>query len=447
MTSSKIAKFFPPPSIDPDYLTKGTQFVRKGAYWLILALLLYFVLETFSWLSLLLLKKTRGMEYSPAPTVTLSDTQKESIYLFLNDKTRYLEHSPALGWTIKKDGRLGIYRANSQGIRADREYPFSPPQGVVRISTFGDSYTHCDDVRNEDTWQVQMEAAGDGLEILNFGVPAYGLDQAFLRYYQDGVRYNSDIVFIGFMSENVNRHVNVFRPFYTPSPYWPFTKPRFTVKDGKLHLLENPMYEPSKYYSLLESPEVALPELGANDFHFNFSTRYRQGPLDFLPSVRLVKMAVHKAMEAGEGSSSIIRDGYYNRDSEAYKITERLFDKFVEQVTKNGSLPIIVLLPNQDDVARYRKDRAKVYAPLLERFDSKGYRYVDVIHVLDTYGTDISADDLASELFVQDPSVHRSFHYSASTNERIAAYLLDYLQEEGLTSADAVRQKTIKPAP
>ena len=39
-----------------------------------------------------------------------------------------------------------------------------------------------------------------------FGVPGYGLDQAFLRYLEEGRRFGFDVVLIGFMTENIFRH-------------------------------------------------------------------------------------------------------------------------------------------------------------------------------------------------------------------------------------------------
>jgi hypothetical protein len=390
---------------------------------------------------LFLLKKTSGIEFSPAPTTALSAKQKASIYSFINAKTKYLAYSPSLGWTIKRNGRLGIYQANSQGIRASEEYPLIPEQGVLRISSFGDSYTHCDDVKNSDTWQARMEAANEGMQVLNFGVPAYGLDQAFLRYCGEGPRYNPHVVLIGFMSENINRHVNTFRPFYVPSPFWPFSKPRFSLKDDKLLFLKNPMDETSRYYDLLENPSEVLPRLGENDFHFNRPTRHKQGPVDFLSTVRLAKMAAHEFMKFGRQGSAIIRDGRYNLESEAYWVTVKLFDEFVSRVEADGSLPVIVILPNQEDVVQYRESGTKVYAPLLEHFEERGYSYIDVTHVLDTYGADLATEDLVSDLFLQDPSVHRSFHYSPSTNGIVAGYIIDYLEREGLASVGEVKRK------
>ena len=58
-----------------------------------------------------------------------------------------------------------------------------------------------------------MESYGSHIEALNFGVGGFGLDQAYLRYLEDGIQYNSHIVLIGFMSENIYRNVIPIVPF------------------------------------------------------------------------------------------------------------------------------------------------------------------------------------------------------------------------------------------
>ena len=75
---------------------------------------------------------------------------------FIDGSTEYLDYSPTLGWTIKDNGRYALYRANSAGLRGTREYEREPSEGTLRISTFGDSFTHCDEVENNDTWQVRL---------------------------------------------------------------------------------------------------------------------------------------------------------------------------------------------------------------------------------------------------------------------------------------------------
>ena len=152
------------------------------------------------------------------------------------------------------------------------------------------------EVNNTATWEYQLEERDARFEVLNFGVGAYGLDQAYLRYLLDGVRFHSDIVVIGFMSENINRNLNVFRPFYS-SMYATniYTKPRFSLENGNLLLLKNPLTTVDGYMRLVTNDEVVLREIGSKDYFYQAG--YLDGPLDKLPSVRLLKVATRSVKE------------------------------------------------------------------------------------------------------------------------------------------------------
>ena len=51
---------------------------------------------------------------------------------------------------------------------------------------------------------------------MNFGVGGFGLDQAYLRYQKMIREFELPTVLLGFMPENMSRHVNTYRPFYFP---------------------------------------------------------------------------------------------------------------------------------------------------------------------------------------------------------------------------------------
>lgn len=94
---------------------------------------------------------------------------------------------------------------------------------------------------NHETWEAQLEAIDQHLEVLNFGVGGYALDQAFLRYKEDGIKFHSHIVLIGHMSTNIYRLLTTFWPFYSPGAEIPFGKPRFILKNDQLVLVDNPL--------------------------------------------------------------------------------------------------------------------------------------------------------------------------------------------------------------
>lgn len=403
--------------------------MKKAAYWSALVLFVYGVTEAASLATLYTLDKLYGLEYAPVLTRAVSAKHRKVLRRLLNGEARYVRYSPSLGWTTNENGRTSLYRANAQGIRSDKEYSPVPLPGVLRIAAFGDSFTHGDDVSNKDAWATRLEATSPKLEVLNFGLGGYGLDQALLRYQQDGVGYNLHVVLIGFMSENISRHVNTFRPFYHPSTGKPLTKPHFVLKDEKLVLVENPMGELSQYRELLARPEQILPRIGADDYYYHF--RYKAGPFDVLPSVRLFKMTSLEARE--KYADKIFNNGVYNQYSDAYKITVSLFDAFARSVRERRSLPITVLFPDKNDVVRHRKGRETSYAPLLAHFKESGHLYIDLIEALDSSSRKSDLDKLFQG---------GNRHYTVLGNRLVAEHIWNYLQAKGWANVEGVERAT-----
>lgn len=81
----------------------------------------------------------------------------------------------------------------------------------------------------KDCWTECLSRFTPQVEVLNFGVPAYSLDQALLRYEKEGKPFKPRIVLMGFMTNHIRRNVNVYRPFMNPGSI-PAAKPRFGWK-------------------------------------------------------------------------------------------------------------------------------------------------------------------------------------------------------------------------
>ena len=394
--------------------------MRKIINWFVLVLTLYVVFELSSLFGLYLIKKIYNKTYSPTLTHSLSDTHKEELHKLLKDQPTYGKYSSGLGWTIKKNGISTLFKSNSQGIRASIEYSLNPPENVVRISTFGDSFTHGDEVKNEETWQEKLNSLEPNLEVLNFGVNGYGLDQSFLRYQKDGVKFNSHIVFIGFLSENILRNINIFRPFYMPNTGGVLGKPYFTLANDKLQLHPNPFEQLSQYKQLLEHPDEVLPKLGVHDYFFK--SRYKIGFFDFLPSYRLFKMTSYELLNRDK-----ILD--FDKNSYPFQLTVKIFDLFYETVKLNNSFPIIVMFPGKNDIIAYRKNKIKRYSDLLSYFEKKGYLYIDIYDAFHIYGNNIPVKDL----FV-------NYHYSSLGNELVAKYMRQYLYEKNMVARHSIER-------
>ena len=148
-----------------------------------------------------------------------------------------------LGWTTGPGFRSGDGRiaSNSIGARGRREYARPRPPGVVRVATFGDSFTWCDQVDDDETWQVALERAHGSLEVPNFGVGGYGTDQALLRFRRLRDRLDANVVAVGILLENIGRNVNRYRPLWYPKAGGTVAKPRFRRVAGELELVPAPV--------------------------------------------------------------------------------------------------------------------------------------------------------------------------------------------------------------
>jgi hypothetical protein len=383
------------------------------------ALYVWLLVELGSWAGLWALERLRGVEYQPGQAAELIDKHRAGLLGRLAGRDSYQELDAELGWTVGPSRSRRGYRSNSRGIRADREYAPVPPPGVLRLAAFGDSFTHASDVANPQTWSRRLEELAPGLEVLNFGVPGYGPDQAFLRYRREGPAMHPHVVLIGFMSENVGRMVNTFRPFYFSRTGLAFGKPRFTLRGDGIELQPNPLPDLAAYERLLADPSKVLPQVGRHDYYYQRQSR--RSRLDFLPSVRLAWVVRNQYFD-----QPVKVGGQYNPRSEAFQVSVRVVAAFYRQVLEDGALPVVVLFPERRDLRLRSEGKEVAYATLRGAFRERGLVTVDLLDGFTRLDPGLT---LAGEKFV---------HYPARGNRMVARYLWDWLREHGLTTPQAV---------
>src|SRR6266511_1045662 len=278
----------------------------------------------------------------------------------------YLRFDPLLGWSTgpsaRGEDRGAIYRTNSAGIRSDREFGLEPASGVRRLAAFGDSFAHCDEVNNSDCWTLRLERAWAGTEVLNFGVPAFGPDQAWLRYERDGRPYHPCAVLIGYYIGDIDRVVNRFRPFYTPETSLVVGKPRFLLDRDGLSLLPNP----ATRLEQLDDPAWVEEALGPHD-HWYFPGTFVANPFDVFVLVRLGRTAVYRRIRRIELGSDQ-RESHaraYGGQVEAFQVAGQVLIRFAREVEQDGAQPVVVVFGGRAELAAVQRGD-KFYAPLLD---------------------------------------------------------------------------------
>jgi hypothetical protein len=150
-------------------------------------------------------------------------------------------YSPTRGWALKPGLHNFTFfdnktvNSNSNGIRGTAEYSYDRTLGKPRILILGDSFTFGDECSDHETYPYQLQEMMPEAEIMNLGVHGYGHDQMLIYLREEGLKYNPDIVILGFMPGDMERNMLSFRDY---------AKPRFELVDGELILRNSPVPAP-----------------------------------------------------------------------------------------------------------------------------------------------------------------------------------------------------------
>ncbi len=456
----------------------------KGAVWPARALLLLFAAALGGWVW----QKLRRIAHNPKPAIfatialvltagiayglveavswvvlqrnpvagnpfVLTGPQKRFVDLVVNDRPNYQVYSPTLAWTIapEQESSDKLYRSNAGGFRANREYSREVPPGKTRVLCFGDSFTHCDECGNEDTWPHQAEVAAPDMEFLNFGVPGYSLVQAFIRYTEVARRFETRHVIIGCMTEDLKRSVNVYYPlrYSNPADSPNAAALPYAALDeaGKLDIKLPMLRSREDYASLLKEPrpwikkmikrDVLYRHVDSTPFVTLLADRWEglHGRLD--PAVNHLLMAVHRLRRTGKSGFKDLharvaaRNG--QRQRHIIEVGKKVFMRFYRDVERNDQVPLIVWFPSPLNLQKHNEGKPRDYQVYLDYFKREGFGYVDTMDwLMESAGPD---GKLPLDTLLQ--GTHLSPSANALIGKRLAAHL-KMLESEG-TSTSAPR--------
>lgn len=259
-----------------------------------------------------------------------------------SDTAPYVAPDAELGWCVQPNARADLGATNAQAARGGPAEGYSPsvPAGKVRVLTFGDSFAHCDEVGDADTWQAQLQTIRPDVEAVNFGVPGYGTDQAFLRWRRESERLQSTVSLLCIWPEDICRNLNLDRFFMVPQGM-PAAKPRFVQRNGALELVGQPCVAvdgvPARPEALLQEHEAWM-QPAETEWRAWYHVRF----------LRLVRSALAMAERRSQRSAI-----YSGTDPRGNDVTLAICRQFAEEVRARGTRPVVVLIPMRDLLAEY----------------------------------------------------------------------------------------------
>lgn len=306
----------------------------------------------------------------------------------------YLVYDEMLGWTVgpNRSGGNGMYRSSAEGLRAASQGAvLAGPKTRRRVAILGDSFAFAERVAFEDSWGQMLErSSGQRIEVLNFGVGGYSIDQAYLRFKTDVLAWKPDVAILGFPLSDVHRTVTVYPFISWPEWQMPYSKPRI-VRDGDaLKILNVPTIAPAAIFAYSSIADLPLLEYDAGykprDWQRSFT--------DASYAKRLLFSVFAPHSEPGPHVS----------DQELVRVNAAILQEFIRRADENGIVPMLAYFPGQPEILRLARGEQSPGHRLMKEI---GLPYVDTTPCVMEIGPD--------EGFVPgDP------HYSARGNAAVA---------------------------
>lgn len=335
----------------------------------------------------------------------LITSSEENIYFAKDQIIKFAKNSydKVLGWdrrpgTSKKEEIKGVgeikkniftseYHMNDYNSRLNINHEHLSK----KIITFGDSYTFCRHVNDNQTWQWHLSKFTN-TNVVNHGVGNYGVDQSLKKMHKEINKYKdkAEIIILSSVPETIVRIVNMWKHYVEYGNIFGF-KGRFINKRGKLCWIDNAIDDLRKLENLelhnekILQHDACYTERFKKDiikFPFTLSllkSYKRNIPLIYFLILRkfylifninnetIINKAYNYVMEGNHKHSISL---YKNKDYT--DLLKKIIIQFKNDVESMNMQPIYLFIPYLHDLIYFKKN--KIY-------------YNDLMHNLNHYIT------------------------------------------------------------
>ena len=252
---------------------------------------------------------------------------------------KWVDYHAVLGWYPQpnKTALLATpfihqeIHTNAAGFRGEKEFALEKPANVTRILALGDSFTFGFGVADSETFSQRLQDSTPSFEVLNTGVPGYGIDQVLMLYREIGRKYHPDIVLVDIFPGMFWRATRAFTAGGYAKPFF-----KLTAK-GQLELQNVPVPKP------YEMTRGQFPNL--------FQQGFWQA---ILHKSLLYQMVENRLIHIGRNLYLIDPDL-----SDEWKIGQKILSQLLWEIREDGAKPVLVIIPPQTWVRDSAKNQPR----------------------------------------------------------------------------------------
>ncbi|NJK96323.1 MAG: hypothetical protein HC905_16685 [Bacteroidales bacterium] len=373
---------------------------------------------------------------------------KKELDIFLNSNS-WAQFDPEVGYilgnSMPHDGIDNSYTLSTvmkDGKRTNKIYADKP----CRINTYGDSFTHCHQVSDAETWQEYL-AGHLGEPIQNFGMGGFGVYQAYRRLLRrEKVDKDSKYVILYMWGDDYIRSVfrcryvtyysrwNNYGGYMFHGNFW--SNIEMDINTGQLVEMKNrisnkedvyKMTDPEfMYENLKDDLMVQLQLLSFDMVNADVDTKGLKKLADILdlPEVDFTNTERMKI------TATALKNKY------SFEATRHILKKTSEFCTENGKELMLIHFDPYNVFKSMVKGEVRYDQEMVNYIKENGYMYFDMneVHLEDFRKFNISLDEYMDRYFIGHYTPAGNHFFAYSIKDKIVDWLdpkpITYLQDE-----------------
>ena len=285
-----------------------------------------------------------------------------------------------LGWVLcdsirgrSVDGSKGFYSYEEDGARKVINAAGRP----CRIHTYGNSFTHCDQVSDGETWQEYL-AAHIQEPIRNYGVGGYSVYQAYRRMLRVEKANSDDYIILNIWDDDHYRNLDSWRSIRTgrrTSAGYTLPHLRVNVQQDHCEQVENVCRKPEDLYKLCDQESVW--QMFKDDPILHVVWVLRQGKGISPESVTSIARSLGVSVGAFEGLEPQQQARQIRTEAALYA-TKNVVTWTERFARENDKKLMIILSFSQSNIAKDLEGQPRFDQSFVDWLEDKTYPVVDM---------------------------------------------------------------------
>ena len=313
-------------------------------------------------------------------------TREEVDDYFADRAFPFSKHSPEFGWLLRdaffRDGinkSISVYHfAKPDGERIMSNYADKP----CRINTYGNSFTQCHQVSDNETWQ-EVLAAHLQEPVKNFGIGGWSVYQAYLRMLKEEKRTPAKYIIFNIYSDDHYRNLDAWRNIRVNKherfiePPLPFIK--VDLKNRTISEHPNPTPRKEDFYKLCNLDDTY--ELFKDDFVTRIriahnKSKERNENLDYKEIHAITQThGIETSLDSNPTMSNVVST--YHRECALFS-TEKIIGKIEHFAAENNKKILYVLSYPAGYLAEAHEEKHRWDQNIIDYINSKKLPLVDL---------------------------------------------------------------------